>query len=82
MKITSLDRYILHNNEKYHTAECGAKCVLAVGSSSIIANFCRTESCHTKNWVEFHHKSIGAIRCSLATLYENLQRRGALRNVA
>ena len=44
--------------------ECGAECVLAEDSSlylipsSKIANFCCTESCRTKNWVEFCEKSI------------------------
>ena len=52
--------------------------LLVLGSVSFlrqfskIANFSHTESCN-KNGVEFWQKSICAVRCSLATAYNNWQ---------
>ena len=40
---------------------------------SEIVNIYRTEGCHTKSWKEFHKKCIGAIRFSLAALYDAKQ---------
>ena len=40
-------------------------------SSSKIVNFCSTESWHTINKVDFFQRFIDALRCSLATLYDD-----------
>ena len=58
-------------SQKSRKVKCGVGCVLAMGLSL----FFRSSKIDSKNRVEFCKKSIGALRCSLATLYDDVRRR-------
>ena len=76
LKVVFPSKFVLHQSSSSIKGCLPSKIVFHQRSSSVKGHLpSKVVFCHLRNGVEFHQKSIGAVRCSLATSYDDWRHR-------